>query len=83
MTRELNKDATSRVKCCGETSDSFSVTQGVHKYSCQNRYDLQASKSVVLDYNKSSTEDTTWSVRKQPIPTPAFAQHLGLVRDRD
>ena len=30
MTRELNKDATSRVKCCGETSDSFSVTQGVH-----------------------------------------------------
>ena len=50
-------------------------------YSCQNRYDLQASKSAVLDYNKSSTEETTWSIRKQPIPTPAVAQHLGLVRD--
>ena len=50
-------------------------------YSCQNRYDLQASKSAVIDYNKSSTEETTWSIRKQPIPTPAFAQHLGLVRD--
>ena len=50
-------------------------------YSCQNRYDLQASKSAVLDYNKSNTEETTWSIRKQPIPTPAVAQHLGLVRD--
>ena len=143
MTRELNKDATSRVKWCGETSDSFPITQGVRQggvlstnlykqfinpllkqlenvgagamigttciaaptvaddislaannkcdlqvllnlcglYSCQNRYDLQAAKSAVLDYNKSSAEKTIWSIRKQLIPRPASAQHLGLVRD--
>ena len=50
-------------------------------YSCQNRYDLQASKSAVPDYNKSGAEKTTWSIRKQPIPPPASSQHLGLVRD--
>ena len=143
MTRELNKDATSRVKWCGETSDSFPITQGVRQggvlstnlykqfinpllkqlenvgagamigtnriaapavaddislaasnkcdlqvllnlcgsYSCQNRYNLQAAKSAVLDYNKSSAEKTTWSIRKQLISTPASVQHLGLVRD--
>ena len=45
------------------------------------KVDLKASKSAVLDYNKSSAEKTTWSIHKQPIPTSAFAQHLGIVRD--
>ena len=32
--------------------------------SCQKRYDLQASKSSILDCNKPNIEITTWSIRQ-------------------
>ena len=80
MTRELNKDATSRVKWGGETCDFFLITQGVHQGGVLSTNFYQQFNNPLLKQLESAGAGATLCTIR--IAAPAVADDISLAANK-